>query len=237
MKVNSLIKYQCWSTMKPLLIFYTIVYGIVALGYFISYITFGSFDKGVFNSIELACLIYLGITGSLGFSEDFKMAIQNGFTRKQIFIAVIVMFSFVALIMSVVDTIFAQILPAYTSLFQQIYGSGHSVIIQWLLLGLIYFSVAISAYLCTLLANKIGKKRFYFIVIALSLIILVIVPLVINIYIPLEIVTKIANAIVWAFGFTANGTIQFFNPIICIVLIIGIIEYFSFVTIKKTELK
>ncbi|MEG0593492.1 MAG: hypothetical protein RR512_09245 [Coprobacillus sp.] len=237
MKLSSLIKYQCWTTIKPLLIFYTILYGIIGLSYLVVYLSFGSFDKVWFNGLEMSCLIYLGVTGSLGFNEDFKMAIQNGYTRKQIFMATFAMFIFVVTVMSIVDTVITHSIPSYSSLFNLMYGSNHSIIIQWIMLALIYFLSAIGAYLCALLANKIGKKTFYFIIIALGLSVFVILPLVINLYVPANIMMKIGEVITWMIGYAANGSIHFFNPLISITLMIAIMSGFAFITIKKTELR
>ncbi|MEG0276313.1 MAG: hypothetical protein RR630_04715 [Coprobacillus sp.] len=237
MKLSSLIKYQCWTTLKPLMIFYSIFYGIMVASYLIVYLSFGSFDKVWFNGLEMSCLIYLIVTGSLGFNEDFKMAIQNGYTRKQIFIATIVMFTFVVLMMSIFDTFITHNIPSYTSLFQMMYGSGHHILIQWLMLALLYFFAAIGSYLCALISNRIGKKPFYFILITIGLLIFIILPLVINLFIPADIMMEIGKAITWIIGYASNGVIHFLNPISFIIVMIALLGCLSFVIIKKTELK
>ena len=241
MKLRSLIKYQCWTTIKPVLCFYGILYGIITVGYIISFIATGTTSSARFYGVEISCFIYLAITGSLGFNEDFKMAIQNGFTRKQIFLAALGMFAFLTIIMSFVDTLITQIIrefsPTYMSFFQQIYGLGHNILIQWVILMLIYFAVAISAYLFTLLCNKIGKKLCYFILTCIVLVMVVIVPLVMNLYVPEYIAANFLTMLTRAIGFTAGGSVQFINPFILLSIIVLLISGFSYITMKKTELK
>ena len=45
----------------------------------------GSFENVGTNCLEINTLFFVSILGALGFKEDFKTLIQNGFTRKYIF--------------------------------------------------------------------------------------------------------------------------------------------------------
>lgn len=44
----------------------------------------------------------------MGFKSDFKMLIQNGFTRKYIFISTMAVMSFMSIVGSVIDTLLAK---------------------------------------------------------------------------------------------------------------------------------
>ena len=104
-KLGTVIRYECVTSFKYIWIFYAIEYAVVAAVFLLSYITNGSSGKIGTNGLEFNSFIYVGILGILGFKEDFKMLIQNGFTRKYIFLSTFSLFAFISGIMSLVDTI------------------------------------------------------------------------------------------------------------------------------------
>ena len=91
-KLKSIIRYECMTSFKYIWIFYAIQYAAVSLITLIIGISTGSFEEVGTNSLEVNTLVYVGILGVLGFKEDFKMLIQNGFTRKYIYTATFSMF-------------------------------------------------------------------------------------------------------------------------------------------------
>ena len=238
--MKALIKYQCWTTIKPLIVFYAILYGIVILGYILAYFITGGLLDSPFSGIEFSCFIYLGITGSLGFSEDFKMAIQNSFTRKQIVAATFSMFLFVTCIMSTIDTLGAlciqQFSPLYRTLLEQTYYLDASILTQWLSLFVVYFSIITCSYLLNLISNKLGKKVFYLTLISAGLIIFGLLPMIITICLPQNTVNEIGKTLGIILGYLPNRDINLLNPLLLISSIIVIITGLSYLIIKKTEL-
>ena len=87
MKKWPMLKFEIFTSIKPICIFYTILYSIVCITFILSYLANGNLDHSYTNAVELSSMIFLGIFGALGFIEDFKMLIQNGYPRKYIFIA------------------------------------------------------------------------------------------------------------------------------------------------------
>lgn len=90
--LKSIIQYECMTSFKYIWIFYAIQYAIVGLITITIGLVMGTFEDVGTNCLELNTLVYISILGVLGFKEDFKMLIQNGFTRKYIYIATIAMF-------------------------------------------------------------------------------------------------------------------------------------------------
>ena len=82
--MKSIIQYECMTSFKYIWIFYAIQYAIVAFITIIIGLAMGTFEDVGTNCLEINTLVYIGILGVLGFKEDFKMLIQNGFTRKYI---------------------------------------------------------------------------------------------------------------------------------------------------------
>lgn len=103
-KLKSVIQYECITSFKYIWLFYGIQYAVVALITLIIGISTGTFECIGANTLEINSLIYVGVLGVLGFNQDFKMLLQNGFTRKIIFIATFSMFCFISGIMAFIDT-------------------------------------------------------------------------------------------------------------------------------------
>ena len=89
--LKSIIQYECMTSFKYIWIFYAIQYAIVGLITITIGLIMGTFEDVGTNCLEINTLVYISILGVLGFKEDFKMLIQNGFTRKYIYIATIAM--------------------------------------------------------------------------------------------------------------------------------------------------
>lgn len=142
-KLKSIIQYECMTSFKYIWIFYAIQYAIVGLITLIIGIVSGSFENVGTNCLEINTLFFVSILGALGFKEDFKTLIQNGFTRKYIFIAALSLFSFMSGIMAFIDTVVGNFLhyfnKDYTSLYSGIYGYDN-IVMNWLWLFLVYVS-------------------------------------------------------------------------------------------------
>ena len=159
-KLKSIIQYECMTSFKYIWIFYAIQYAIVGLITLIIGIVSGSFENVGTNCLEINTLFFVSILGALGFKEDFKTLIQNGFTRKYIFIAALSLFSFMSGIMAFIDTVVGNFLhyfnKDYTSLYSGIYGYDN-IVMNWLWLFLVYVMFCCLLYLTILIINKIGK--------------------------------------------------------------------------------
>lgn len=127
----------------------------------------GSFDNIGSNCLEINSLSLSGFWARWGIREDFRMLIQNGFTRKYIFIATVSLYLFISGIMALVDTIMGNVLhavrPDYFSLYGALYGY-HNVLINWLWLFLVYMAVCFLLYLMILVINRTGKQRRFVLV-------------------------------------------------------------------------
>ena len=186
-------------------------------------------------------MIYVGILGVFGFKEDFKMLIQNGFTRKYIFLATLSLFVFTSAIMAAVDTIVGNALHAvasgYFSLFGGLYGYEHSFFLNWLWLFLAYMLVCCLLYLSILIINKIGKVASIYLAIGLGLTVVLIIPALLKFVRPEDFAEAAITFAVKAIGFVAEDAINFLYPIMSLLLIAGILSIGSYLIIRRTELK
>lgn len=238
-KLKAIIQYECTTSFKYIWYFYAIQYAIISLITIIIGISMGSFEDIGTNMLEMNTLIYIGILGVLGFNEDFKMLIQNGFTRQYIFTATLAMFAFISGVMALVDTIVGYVIhylsPNYQSLFASIYGYGN-LFVNWLYLFLTYMLVCTLLYLGILVINKIGKKLSIYLYMVLGGLILLVVAL-FRFVLSSGFVNKVLELMLKAFGFMSNGTINYLYPVLTFLVLVGIVCISSYAIIRRTELK
>ena len=238
-KLKTVIQYECTTSFKYIWIFYAIQYAAVALICAIIAISMGSLEGVGISCLETNTLFYVGVLGILGFKEDFKMLIQNGFTRKYIFLGTSSMFMFISAILAFIDTIVGNVLhhtlQEYSSIFGSIYGY-ENIVVNWLWLFLVYMLVCSFLYLIILTINKIGKISSICLGVVLGTIVLLI-PALFRFVLPNAFANNLITLATKAMGFMSNGTINFICPLLTLLLFIGIFSICSYNIICRTELK
>ena len=86
-KLKSAVLYEYLTKVRAIGIFY-LIFAIVAI------CTEGK-ETGS-NTLEFSSVVFVSVIGVLGYKEDFKALLQNGYTRKYIFGATICMFTLLA---------------------------------------------------------------------------------------------------------------------------------------------
>lgn len=238
-KLKAVIQYECFTSFKYIWIFYAIQYAIVALILLIVGICLGSFKEMGINCLEINTLIYVGILGVLGFREDFKMLIQNGFTRKYIFAGTFSMFCFISGIMALVDTVmgnfFHYVNNRFSSMYGGLYGYGN-LFINWLWLFLLYVAVCSLFFVVILWINLAGKMISIYSGIILGGIILLAAAL-FRYVLSARTVNKIWELLAKIMGFMTDGTINHIFPVITLFLLGIVLGVGSYAIIRRTELK
>lgn len=237
--LKSIIQYECITSFKYIWIFYAITYAIVSFITIIIGIIAGNFKGAGTNALEINTLIYIGILGVLGFHEDFKMLIQNGFTRKYIFIATLSMFCFISGTMALFDTMAGNVIHHlnhnYSSLYGAIYGYDN-LFMNWLWLFLLYVLICSLLYFGVLVINKIGKTASIYLGVVLGGAILLIIALFRFVF-SLETSKSILEFLMKSMGFLADGTMNYLFPVLTLSLIACILCIGSYNIIRRTELK
>ena len=233
------IRDRCMTSFKYIWLFYAIQYAIVTLIMLIIGISTGTFEDIGTNVLEINSLMYVGVLGALGFSQDFKMLLQNGFTRKIIFIGTLSMFFFICGTMAFIDTIVGNLIHYfnhdYSSLYSSIYGYDN-IFMNWLWLFLAYVFICCFLYLAVLALNKAGKMVFIALGVILGGGILMTIALFRYVF-SRELVNKIADFFMRAMGFMSDGTVNYFFPAITLILIISVLSCGAYAVICSTELR
>lgn len=237
-KLKSAILYEYSTKIKAMVLFYLIQYLIVALIFSIVAISVGGEEIGS-NALEFSSVIFISVIGVLGYKEDFKALIQNGYTRKYIFGATICMFILLAGTMALIDTIIGNSIhyfsDNYFTLFGSLYGYGN-VFLNWLWLTVLYLMFCSLFYLAVLVINRVGKMVSLFIGVGLSCVILLVTSLFRFVF-SQEFVSAAAEFVMKAMGFMSNGTINLFFPILSFLVIGAVFGIGSYAVIRRTELK
>lgn len=237
-KLKSAILYEYSTKIKAMVLFYLIQYLIVALIFSIVAISVGGEEIGS-NALEFSSVIFISVIGVLGYKEDFKALIQNGYTRKYIFGATISMFTLLAGTMALIDTIIGNSIhyfnDNYFTLFGSLYGYGN-VFLNWLWLTVLYLMFCSLFYLAVLVINRVGKMVSLFIGVGLSCVILLVTSLFRFVF-SQEFVSAAAEFVMKAMGFMSNGTTNLFFPILSFLVIGAVFGIGSYAVIRRTELK
>ena len=113
MKLNSSQRYYLYS-IKPAVIIYYIV--MLTLSTFSIILNFVQQDaNSSFGGIAGASLIFLFIVGICSFSEEFKMFIQNGITRRELWSSFLASSIIISTIMSAIDLISIYLMSLVTN--------------------------------------------------------------------------------------------------------------------------
>ena len=237
-KLKSAVLYEYLTKVRAIGIFYLIQYLIVALIFTIVAICTKGNETGS-NTLEFSSVVFVSVIGVLGYKEDFKALLQNGYTRKYIFGATVCMFTLLAGTMALIDTIIGNSLHFFNSnyftLYSSLYGFGN-VFANWLWLTVLYLMFCSLFYFVVLIINRVGKTVSLLIGVGVCSLILLVIALFQFVF-PDELVSKTGEFMMKAMGFMSDGTINLFFPILSFLVIGMIFGIGSYAVIRRTELR
>ncbi len=232
-KLSSMIRFSCSTSVKYVGIYYAILFTVVAFIFLVTATT------GSVSGIEINTMVYIGVLGALGFKDEFRMFIQHGFTRKYIFVATLVFFAFIAGLMALIDTVVGNLMyiitQNYDTLYGSIYGYGN-IFTNFILLFMSYMFVCCLSYVFILIFNRLGKMKFICFALALAAMIIAIVTLYTN-FMPEDIKGTVLEVLIGLFGFSSDGTVNFFAPILTLLLSISCVGFVAYLVIRRAELR
>ena len=237
-KLGSAVLYEYSTKIRAVGVFYLIQYLIVALIFAIVAICTEGKETGS-NALEFSSVVFVSVIGILGYIEDFKALIQNGYTRKYIFGATICMFALLAGTMALIDTIIGNSIHFfnnnYFTLYTALYGFGN-VFTNWLWLTALYLMFCSLFYFAVLVINRVGKTVSLLTGVGVCGIILLVIAL-FQFVLSDELVNKVVGFMVKAMGFMGDGTTNLFFPILTFLVIGMILGLGSYAVIRRTELR
>lgn len=230
--------YECATKMRAMGTFYAIQYTIAVLITGILMICLKTSEVG-YSGMEVSSIAFVAIVGVFGFYEDYKALIQNGFTRRYIFLATLGMFAAMCGLMAVIDTATGNLLHAfnshYAALFGNLYGYGR-FLTNWLWLTAVYLLACSVSYLVVLVIHRAGKMCTLLIGTALGGVALLVLTLLRFVASP-GFTAKLAQFVMNAMGFMNDGTVCVWMPIATFLLAVGMLSLGSYLLIRRSELK
>lgn len=236
-KLKSAVCYGCLTKMKPILIFYLVEYGFLALIIAIMALYTGKVEAGI-NGVEFSSAVFLSVMGALSFKTDFKAFLQNGFTRRYIFLSTFCSFLLISAAMALIDALVGNVLHHsihFTLYFGELYGYSHPFA-NWLWLTFTYVTFCSIFYLAALVINKVGRTTSLLIGVGLAGAVLLTVALFRFVFSP-ALVSRIGRFAANAFGFMNDGTVNLVFPILTFIVIGAVFGLGAYALIRHTELK
>jgi hypothetical protein len=246
MNIKTAVKYQIYEFKKPFLIYYFIIYMIFAL-FFLS--TSPLIRNGAdvnLGGMEAASMIFIFVSGLNSFKETFRMFIQNGLSRKTLFISfvcgIIPISAFMALIDSI-NGVLAGMVSNYQTAYMQFYGqryAGSSNGILQLVEGFLwsifaYAMLAMTGYFITTLYYRMNKGLKFIVSIGVPAFFFIILPIIDTNFTDGVISKGITNFFSFAWGYK-NGFNPYFSMVTC-TLIFALFGGLSYLLIRKAVVK
>jgi len=226
MNLKPAIKYQLRDFVKGVGIFYLVIYLIILFLYVLVAVQINDSDSNI-SGLETATFIFLFVAGLNSFKNTFKLFLQNGLSRKTLFVSFSIAALAIAFFMDVVDSInhlLLQVIMPSQSIFDQIYSvkyvSQPSYVrffdkFVWFLF--LYVAMLFLGYFVTSLYYRMNKWQKLAISIGVPVFLFMILPLIDTVLTHGAIFTAIQNFLIFAMGFSSGGINPYIFVLTCIV--------------------
>ncbi|HKL98898.1 MAG TPA: hypothetical protein VJZ06_03180 [Mobilitalea sp.] len=230
MNLKASILYQTKENKKGVMIFYLVV--VLVIIFFASAIQFN--DSSSFRStggIEMASIIFLFVVGLNAFRETFLMLIQNGVSRKTMFVSRIASFGILCTIMAIIDRIIVSILlplseqssnTQISGMYEEMYADRLTEVnalqqnLEGILLPIFMYIASIAiGYFITVAYYRMNKPGKIITSVGLPVTIFFIIPLVDSTITDGWITRNFIKAINFMFGFKNNN--PYYAIVTCII--------------------
>lgn len=184
MNIKPVFKYFVADSKRALLIYYAIIYLIL----FLTVILLKSMNiEGEISSIDVATMIFLLVIGMNLFKAPFRLFLQNGVSRKTMFVSFLCFSGCICAFMAILDQINYRIFSCfstYAQMFSWLYAGRYETMfgvqqtlegIVWSLFGYLLFTVL--GFFITVLYYRCNKWQKFAISIGVPGVLFIILPL------------------------------------------------------------
>jgi len=234
MKFKPALKYYITELIKPLVIFYLIIFAIFC------FLTVSISSENVtFGGLEGASMIFLLVNGLDSFKTPFRLYLQNGVSRKTLMQSFLVGMAAVAAFMAAVDVFIAlaakNILP-YRSGFDQLYGQGAGAYgafprLIWYFTAYIFISLL--GFFITTLYYRMNKWQKITLSIGAPVTLIVIIPILDALYAGGAIYRGVRTFFAFAWGYS-SGYNPYYSVVTCILFSL-LLAALSYLLIRRAE--
>ncbi len=233
-------KFQVFTVLKSMGIYYAIFTGMTLLSIIIFALSVSSSSGnfGINYSLDFSTIIFLGVISATAFTEDFKMFMQNGFSRKKILVSTLMTFGIVSLICTTINSIFPLIFSALKldEILSITLGFDDRVNFLSIILNFVQnFAVMAVVYALAVFIKRLGKLIGFSILIFIAFLFIFGIPITLS-YFPAEVGDQVFTFISGLLGFTyassPDGSSQImFNAspqiitLLCASVVFNVISY------------
>ncbi|HPZ21907.1 MAG TPA: hypothetical protein PKV05_02630 [Bacillota bacterium] len=187
--MKSAMIYQIAEMKKSLLIYYAIMLFLLLASFLTTEVFFHFSANGTtINGIEISSMIFIFVCGLNSFKEPFRMFLQNGLSRKTLFLSYLCSLLPVSGVMAIIDTSIGAIgrsLGSYQSAFHEFYrqyfpavGPGQVFIVVFALSLMLYTTSALTGYFITSLYYRMSKGLKLLVSIGVPVLLIIVLPIV-----------------------------------------------------------
>lgn len=165
MKLRASLRYQLYSYLMPMAIFYGVIIGLNLISV-VERITLSNIQISI-TGTDVSTLIFIFVLGLNSVRESFRMMAVNGRTRKTAFFSIalgtLIASAFMALIDMLIRPVFAPFFDNFNTLYDMLYGRAQGVsgiFVEYGWRVALYTGVALTGVWITTLyyrMNKAGK--------------------------------------------------------------------------------
>lgn len=244
MNLKVAFKYKLYDSKNAVLVFYAVILIVIALMFMFSVLIRDNSDlKGNMQGIEVASAIFLFVVGLNSFTEDFRMFMQNGISRRTMFISQIAGTIAISGIMALIDGVLALTgkliflssdVVYLQGLLEMIYGHNIFKIGNFLLSVLfcffLYIALMALGFLIIALYYRMNKGLKVTVSIGAPALFLVVVPIIDTFLLKGAIGSVLGRIIAAIFG----------NPAICMLtcfVLFAVFSALSWLLVRKAAVK
>jgi hypothetical protein len=254
MNLNLSVKYQLHDSKKPLVVFYSVLFLSTLIIILLTGFSKNSVVsvKGSLQGLEMASAVFLFVAGLTSFREIFRLFVQNGVSRKALFLGRLITVACISMGMSLIDNMaarfFRAILPAggrleYMSLFEMLYGSRYAsrssgflrLFEGILLMFTIYVGLSMIGYFITTLYYRMQKGTKIAVSIGVPAFLFILLPMVDSYVFGGALGRAIEKFLLFAFGFL-NGANPYY-AMVTMLLIFAVFSGLSWLLVRKAVVK
>lgn len=243
MNLKAAIKYRLHDNRKAILNFYIVILIVISLIFLLSNLTRGKAEFRGTIQVELISSIFLFVVGLNSFKEIFLMFMQNGISRRTMFISQVVSTLTICGIMALIDSILAHICKVIIAQNGGLYSQGivekalgqniSSIgifLISFLLSFFVYIALTSLGFFITTLYYRMNKALKIAVSIGVPSLLFVVLPAVDDLLLNRILISTYAKIMAVAFG----------NVFMCMLscfIMFGLFEIFSWLLARKAVVK
>jgi len=258
MKLKSTVKYQIIDMEKPVCIFYFILLCILVFGFTVSGARFvisqniiSTTSGARISGMELASVVFLFVCGLNSFKEFFRMFMQNGISRKTIFVSRFITILAVCTGMAVIDKgilLLGKLITSnstrlvYTGLFEMIYAvradrisTLHMHIDGFFFNLCLYLAAMTIGYFITIAFYRMNRVAKITVAVGVPMVLLNGLPILDAALLHGTVLRALANAATFAFGFQNGGNPYF--GMVTLLLIATVFSCLSWLMVRRAVVK